>query len=164
MPQRRTLVEALVASAAQDGLGEQVTWVTVQAAIQQLLIDPVGPRDLRHILGKITHRKDISHTLEDWFQRAARAREEDAKSAARAGEKLLAPIQIVSMAGALPWGLGYAFGTITLGIAIPITIGLLIIAAAASAARWKLSRREDEALSDAQAIRRLAQIAEEARR
>lgn len=159
----RTLVEALVALAARDGLGETVNWHEVRAAIQSLLEDPLGPRDLRFLLGEINNRHDITATLEDWFIRAATERDEDARAAARAAEKILAPIQTVSLGGAATSALGFAFGTITSAIAAPAAVCVLAVAAVAGYGRWKLSKREDEAASDAAGMRRLASIAKEAR-
>lgn len=159
----RTVVEALVALAARDGLGETVNWHEVRAAIQHLLEDPLGPRDLRFVLGEINNRTDIADTLEDWFMRGATERQEDAKAAARAAEKILAPIQTVSLGGAATSALGFVFGTITSWIAVPAAVCVLLVAAVAGYGRWRLSKREDEAGIDADGMRRLAAIAKEAR-
>ena len=159
----RTLVEALVALAAREGLGDPINWHEVRAAIQSLLEDPVGPRDLRYVLGQINNRDDISSTLEDWFIRAAVERDEDGMSAARAAEKILAPIQTVSLGGTATSALGFVFGTIGSAIAGPAALCLLAVAGVAGYGRWKLSKREDEAQSDATGMRRLATIAKEAR-
>ncbi len=162
-PVSRTLVEALVALAARDGLGETVNWHEVRAAIQSLSEDPLGPRDLRFVLGEINNRHDIASTLEDWFIRAATEREEDSKAAARSAEKILAPIQTVSLGVAATSALGFVLGTITSTIAIPAAFCVLMVAAVAGYGRWRLSRREDEAGLDAAGIRRLASIARDAR-
>jgi hypothetical protein len=159
----RTLVEALVALAARDGLGETVNWHEVRAAIQYLLEDPLGPRDLRYVLGEVNNRMDIADTLEDWFMRAATERQEDAKAAARSAEKILAPIQTVSLGGAATSALGFVFGTITSWIAVPAAICVLLVAAVAGYGRWRLSKRGDEAVTDADGMHRLAAIATEAR-
>lgn len=160
---RRTLVEALVALAAREGLGEPVNWHEVRAAIQSLLEDPMGPRDLRFVLDEINNRDVISSTLEDWFVRAAVERDEDAKAAARAAEKILAPIQTVSLGGAATSALGFVFGTIASTIAGPAALCVLAVAGVAGYGRWKLSKREDEAHSDAAGMRRLATITKDAR-
>jgi hypothetical protein len=162
-PERRTLVEALVALAARDGLGDTVNWHEVRAAIQSLLEDPLGPRDLRFVLGQINNRDDIAGTLEDWFVRAATERGEDAKTAARAAEKILAPIQTVSLGAAATTALGFVIGTITSTIAVPAALCVLAVASVAGYGRWRLSRREDEAQSDVAGMRRLAEIAKDAR-
>lgn len=163
MPGSRTLVEALVALAARDGLGETVNWREVRAAIQSLTEDPLGPRDLRFVLGEINNRNDVAGTLEDWFIRAAAEREEDAKSAARSAEKILAPIYKVSLGGAATSALGLVFGTLSGTIAVPTAACVLAVATVAGYGRWKLSKREDEAVTDAEGMRRLAAIAGEAR-
>lgn len=158
----RTLVEALVALAARDGLGETVNWHEVRAAIRSLLEDPMGPRDLRNVLGEANNRTDIANTLEDWFLRAATERQEDAKAAARSAEKILAPIQTVSLGGAATSALGVVFGTITSWVAVPAAVCVLLVASVAGYGRWRLSKREDEAGIDADGMRRLAAIAREA--
>lgn len=160
----RTLAEALVALAARDGLGEPLNWHEVRASIQSLQEDPMGPRDLRYVLGEINNVADIAGTLEDWFIRAAIERDEDAKAAARSAEKILAPIYKVSLGGAATSGLGLVFGTLAGTVAVPTAICVLVVAAVAGYGRWKLSKREDEAISDAEGVRRLAAIAREARR
>ncbi len=164
LPSSRTLVEALVALAAREGLGDAANWHEVRAAVQSLMEDPLGPRDLRYVLGEINNVTEIASTLEDWFVRAAAEREEDAKAAARSAEKILAPIYKVSLGGAATSALGLVFGSINSLVAVPTAACVLIVAAVAGYGRWRLSKREDEANADAQGMRRLAEIALEARR
>ncbi len=153
-PKDRTLVLALAAYAARDGLGETLPLEDVPAAVWALQDDAVGPRDLRAVMTRLNDPA-VAATLEDWFIRAAAEREEDAQAAARAAERLLAPLQIATMGGGAASAAAIAAGTAVLAAA-------LIVAAAASFGRWRLAKREDEAKADAAAIRRLAEIARRA--
>ena len=153
----RTVAEALVALAAQEGLGEPIDWRDVKAAVASLISDPLGPRSLRMVLERLNNQ-EVCATLADWFERAAAEREEDAKSAARAGEKLLAPLQMVSLGGSVTAAVGIAAGTLGALIAVPLLACTLTVAGAASYGRWRLSKRQDEAEADALAIRRIGGI------
>ena len=153
----RKLVLALVALATRDGLGEPVDWDDVKAAVAALTIDPVGPRDLRAVAERLNDGA-VAATLEDWFVRASVEREGDAQAAARAGEKLLAPLQIVGLGGATTAAIGVAVGTVGLAIGAPLIGATLAVGAAASYGRWRLSKREDEARVDAGAIQRMATL------
>jgi hypothetical protein len=84
------LVEALAALAARDGLRETVDWRDVEAAILALLADPVGLADLRAILERMEDPR-VPAILEDWFVRAAAAREADGRSAAGRGRRSSPP-------------------------------------------------------------------------
>jgi hypothetical protein len=101
------------------------------------------------------NNQEVRRTLADWFERAAAEREEDAKGAARAGEKLLAPLQMVSLGGSVTAAVGIAAGTLGALIAVPLLACTLTVAGAASYGRWRLSKRQDEAEADALAIRRI---------
>lgn len=153
-----SLALALVALATREGLGEPVVWPDVKGAIANLIADPVGPRDLRATVRDLNDA-DVAATLEDWFARAAAERDEDAKAANRAAEKLLAPLQIVSLGGGAAAALSVAVGTAGAIIGAPIAASAFIVGAAASCGRWRLSKREDEARTDVNAIHRLAAIA-----
>lgn len=153
----RKLVLALVALATRDGLGDPVDWDDVKAAVSALTDDPIGPRDLRVVAERLNDRA-VAATLEDWFIRASVERDGDAQAAARAGEKLLAPLQIVGLGGATTAAIGVAVGTVGLTIGGPLIGATLAIGAAASYGRWRLSKREDEAKADAAAIQRMAAI------
>lgn len=155
-PQRRySLVEALVALAARDGLGEPVDWADVRAALLALERDPVGASDLRRIVARVNDPA-VPRTLRDWFLRAADEREGDADEAARAGEKLLAPLQLVSLGGVATGAIAAAAGTVGAALAIPVIGAAAVVAGAATYGRWRLSRREDTARRDARALRRMA--------
>lgn len=155
----RTVVEALVALATQDGLGHSVDWAEVRAAVSQIQLDPVGPRKLRALLRRINNRDDIATTLEDWFIRAAAERREDAQAAARSANEILTPMQRVSLASAGGAGLAFALGSVAAPIAAPIALGALVVAGATGYGRWRLLRRVSEAEADADGMRRLAEIA-----
>jgi len=160
---RRTVVEALVALATRDGLGDSVEWADVMAAALAIVTDPVGPRDLRDVLLRVND-SGVMATLEDWFVRAAAEREGAGGAAGRAAEKLLAPLQTVSLGGAATSGLALAAGTVGLTLGAPLVVSGLVVAGATSYGRWRLSQREDAARAEAAAIRRLAEIARDARR
>ena len=151
------LAEALVALASQDGLGEEIIWQDVQAAIVSLLSDPVGPRDIRSIIERLND-PSVASTLQDWFDRAERERSKDAKDASRASEKLLQPIQATSFSVLAASGLAFAIGTLTLPVTAPLMVGGLIVAGVSTFGRWKLSKRSDEAIMDVEAIRGLIRI------
>lgn len=152
--EEHSVAEALVALAAQDGLGDPIDWQDVKAAVANLISDPLGPRSLRMVLERLNNQ-EVRRTLADWFARAAAEREEDAKGAARAGEKLLAPLQMVSLGGSVTAAVGIAGGTLGAVIAVPLLTCTLTVAGAASYGRWRLSKRQDEAEADASSIRRL---------
>lgn len=157
MPER-TLVEALVALATRVGLGDAVDWQDVRAATTALLDDPVGPRDLRAVMKRVND-PSVAFTLNDWFTRAAAEREADAKAATRGAEKLLQPLQTIAFGIGATGAVSLATGAMAVGVALPVALGGLIVGGAATYGRWRLTKRADEALSDAQAIRKLADIA-----
>lgn len=158
MTQDRTLVEALVALATREGLGDPVDWQDVRAATSALLDDPVGPRDLRAVMGRLND-KTVAETLSDWFVRAASERDADARAATRGAEKLLQPLQAVSFAIGASGAISLATGAMSVPIALPVALAGVIVGGAATYGRWRLAKRADEAADDAQAIRRLAEIA-----
>lgn len=151
-------VDALIAHASQDCLGEDVDLTDVELAIADLHTDPMGASKLRRSLAK-RNNKEICTTLEDWLLAAARARDSDAKDASRPNDKVMGPVQAVSLGAVVT---GIAFGLA--GSMAPISAGVMIVAGltsfgATSIYRLRLSRREDEAEEDAGQIRRLAEIA-----
>jgi hypothetical protein len=152
------LVEALVALAARQGLGEPIDWRDVESAVAALLDDPVAKRDLRALMVRLNDA-EVARTLEDWFLRAADARDADAGDANRAGEKLLAPLQVVGLGGFATSGIALAAGTLAGTVGLPILAAAGVVAGAATWGRWRLSKREDDARADARAIRDFAAIA-----
>lgn len=154
----RTLVEALVALATREGLGDPIDWLDVRAATTALLDDPIGPRDLRAVMERLND-KAVAITLSDWFIRAAAEREADAKAATRGAEKLLQPLLAISLGIGGTGAVAIASGSIALPVAVPIALCGLAVGIAATIGRWRLTKRADEALDEAQAIRRLAEIA-----
>ena len=155
--QEHTIAEALVALAAQDGLGDPIDWQDVKAAVELLLDDPFGSRRMRSVLQQLNDQ-EVRVTLRDWLLRAAAERELDAKKAARAGEKVLAPIQIVSLGGTATSAIGITAGTLSAGIGLPVLGCALLVAFASSVGRWRLSKREDQAQFDRGAIERLRDL------
>ena len=158
MTRQAELVEALVAYASRDGLGERVAWEEIVILIADLAVEPGAPTALRRHLGRLNDR-DVAATLEDWFLRAAAERDLDAKHAARPSDKLLAPMQAVAFGAAGTAALLAMAGTLPLGAAILAGTAALALAGTTSYGRWTLSRREDLAQADAATIRRCAEIA-----
>jgi hypothetical protein len=60
-------------------------------------------------------------------------------------------------------GLAFAAGTLGTLVAAPVFAGALVLSAAATYGRWRLSKRDDEAAADAEAIRRFAEAARRGR-
>ncbi|WP_150282186.1 hypothetical protein [Salipiger aestuarii] len=153
----KTLVAALVSYAAQDGLGEQVAWPDIEAAIATLACDPMGPKALREAVRAMNDR-DVVETLEDWLLSEVARREAAARAAARPSEKIVAPIQSVSFgAGVTAAALALA-GTVSLVPAAIMGTAALCSGFAASWYRMRFARAEDDAQAEAAAIRRLAEI------
>lgn len=143
-------------------MGEWVQWADIELAVSQLIEDPLSATHLRNRLGQINDR-DVARTLEDWFHRIALDRDADATDAARPSEKLLAPLQAVSMGAVVTAVVFATAGTVSLAAALFLGLGAVISATASSFGRWRLSKREDEALSDARMLRQFAKIAADAR-
>ena len=157
-PESKAIIDTLIAHAARDGLGEEVSWVDVELAISQLLDAAVSASNLRRRMEKVNDA-EVALTLADWFDRAADARETDARNAARPSEKILAPLQGVGFGGAATAAILTASGA--LGLAAGAIIGASALAAGlgATVGRLRLSGRQDDALADSKAIRRMADIA-----
>lgn len=151
------LVEALVALASRDGLGEQVAWDEVRAAIFALEDAPLGARDLRAILKRVNN-PDVLDTLHDWFLRAASEREQNAEDASRAAQTVLTPFQRVSLAPMIAGLVGAVTGSFGAAIAVPLVVASLCVFAVATGGLWRLSKRSDDAQRDARALHRLAQL------
>ncbi|WP_132463665.1 hypothetical protein [Rhodovulum marinum] len=147
------IVDALIALAARDGLGETVDWHEVEAAIAALVLDPVGPSNLRRRMAKLND-PEVARTLNDWFLRAAADRGADAREAARPADTLLAPIQNVGLGAAATAAVLTAAGTLGLGAGVLIGLGALLAAGSASLGRYLLADRANRAQADADAIRR----------
>lgn len=158
MSRERSLVDALIAHAAKDELGEQVIWSDVEAAVIELSGLDGAATVLRRQMDRLND-PDVARTLEDWFLRAATARDRDARDAARPAEKILAPLQGVAFGAAGTAAILAAAGTLGLAAAFPAGIAALVIAGGTSYSRWRLSEREDDAHADAKAIRRFGEIA-----
>ncbi|MDP8919532.1 MAG: hypothetical protein M3O00_11685 [Pseudomonadota bacterium] len=156
-----TLAEALVALAVRQGLDGAVDWADVDAIIEALLKAPQSPQDLRFVLTR-TNEPALALVLQDWLSRAVSLRERSARDAARAGEKVMAPLQNVSLGVLATSGLGLAAGTLMVEIGIPILGAAAVASGAAFYGRWRLSRREDNARSAAEAIGYLVEVAREA--
>lgn len=153
----KTLVTALISYAAQDGLGEQVAWSDIEAAIATLAGDPMGPKALREAVRELNDR-DVIETLEDWLLSEVALREAAARAAARPSEKIVAPIQSVSFgAGVTAAALALA-GTVAIAPAAIMGVAALCSGFAASWYRMRFARAEDDAQAEAAAIRRLAEI------
>jgi hypothetical protein len=158
MSRAQDLVDALIAHASREGLGELVAWNDVEAAIMELAQLPDAATALRRQVDRLND-PEVALTLQDWFVRAADSRERDGKRAARPAEKILGPLQGVSLGAAATSAFFAAAGTLTLAAAFPAGLAALVIAGGTSYGRWRLSEREDDAKADANAIRRFAQIA-----
>lgn len=157
MSAERTLVTALLSHAAQDGLGEEVPWPEIEAAIGALAHDPMAPRALRQAL-RALNDAETAETLHDWLLSEVATREAAARAAARPAEKIVAPIQSISL-GACVTGAALALaGTVGVVPAGIMCTAALCSGVAASWSRMRLSRAEDSARADADAIRRLAAI------
>ncbi len=161
-PNRHALVETLISLASTDGLGESVDWEQVEAAVTELSQNPVGPRDLRKILTQVNDVTIIT-TLEDWFRRAANARDVDARDAKRFSDNLLTPVHRVSLGGIAASALSVSLGTIAAPVALPVLLASTVAGIATGYGRWRLSKRADTAASDATLIREFAQICRDAR-
>ena len=153
-----TVVDALIAHAARDGLGEDVSWAQVEAAISDLLGSPTAASNLRQRISKIND-PEAALTLADWFDQASDGRDKDALDAARPAEKIFAPVQGVGFAGVATALFFAATGALALPAGVIIGAGAMGLAGVATYGRWRLSKREDEARSEAKALRRLAAIA-----
>ena len=156
-----TLAEALVALAARQSLGGQVDWADVDASIEALLKGPQSAQDLRSVLTRV-NEPALALILQDWLSRAVSIRERSARDAARAGEKVIAPLQNVSLGILATSGLGLAAGTLVDEIGLPILSAAAVASTAAFYGRWRLSRREDNARLAAEAIGYLVEVAREA--
>ena len=155
-----TLVGALVALASRNGLGEDVDWADVRSLILELKRHPLGASDLRTILARVNDPA-VRQTIHDWFLRAADEREGDADEASRAEEKLLAPLQTVSLGALATVAIGAAIGTIGAVVAAPLMLAGLAVAAAATFGRWRLSKRADTARREALVLKRLSDAAKQ---
>ena len=156
-----TLAEALVALAARQSLGDEVDWADVDASIEALLKAPQSPQDLRSVLGQ-ANEPALALILQDWLSRAVSIRERSARDAARASEKVIAPLQNVALGILATSGLGLAAGTLVDEIGLPILGAAAVASTAAFYGRWRLSRREDNARLAAEAIGYLVEVAREA--
>ena len=158
MSQAQDIVDGLIARAAQDAAGEDVPWPLVEASAIELSDLPGSSTTLRRRLDKLNN-PEIARTLEDWFRRAALSRTRDAKRAARPSEKLIAPMQTVAFGAAGTAAILAAAGTLAPAAGAFCGAIALVFAGVTSSVRWRLSKREDDAGSDADALRRLAEIA-----
>ncbi|WP_210526570.1 hypothetical protein [Rubellimicrobium arenae] len=158
-PSSDDIVQALLALATREHLGEGVTWAEVEAAINQLVDRPRAARLLREALERLDNPKTALN-IADWLDQAARSREADARAAGRSGEKFLAPLQGVSLGALATSGFAYAAGTLDGIVSACVGSAAFLLAGASTTGRWMLSRREDLARQDAEALRRLAEIAQ----
>jgi hypothetical protein len=161
-PNRHALVETLISLASTDGLGEIVDWEQVEAAITELSQNPVGTRDLRKILTQVNDTAIIT-TLEDWFRRAANARDADARDAKRFNDNLLTPVHRIGLGGIAASALSVSLGTIAAPIALPVLLASTVAGIATGYGRFRLSKRSDTAVADAALIREFALICRDAR-
>lgn len=161
--ERHRLLDAVVSLAAQDGLGEEQFWETVEPALIELIRNPVADRDLRRYLPKINDTEVIT-TLEDWFTRAAGERSRDERDAWRFNTEIVTPIKRLGFAGVAAGVLGTALGTSALPIALPVIAGGLILGGGGINAALRLGQRADDAASDAARLKRLAEICLEDRK
>ncbi|MGR3514915.1 MAG: hypothetical protein ACU0GG_19310 [Paracoccaceae bacterium] len=161
--ERHRLLDAVVSLAAQDGLGEEQFWEGVEPALVQLIQNPVADRDLRRYLPKINDPEVVT-TLEDWFTRAAGERARDERDAKRFNAEVVTPIKRLGFTGVAAGVLGTALGTSALPIALPVIAGGLILGGGGIKAALQLGRRADDAASDAERLKRLAEICNENRR
>ena len=152
------IIDALMALAARDGLGDEIAWSDVEPAIADLLDTAVSASNLRRRMEKVNDA-EVALTMADWFERAADARAADARAAARPSEKVLAPIQGVGLGGTVTAVILASSGTLALAAGVILGVSGLILAGVATLARLRLSEREDTAKQDATAIRRLADVA-----
>lgn len=157
-PSSLEIIDALIAFAARNGLGEDVPWEDIEIAISQLLDHPVAQSDLRGRMNQLND-PEVALTLADWFDRAADARDKDARDAARPSEKVLGPFQAVGFGSAGTAVILTATGALTLGAGLLIGVAALTFAGSVTFGRSRLSKREDVASADARKIRRLADIA-----
>ena len=152
------VINALISHAASDGLGEEVAWPDVEILIMRLIDNAYAPTILRRQMAHLNDA-EVALTLADWFDRAADLREADAEDAARPSDKVLTPLQRVSVASAGSAALLIATATLSV-LSGAIMTGLsLLVAGFATLGRVILSRREDRSRRDARTIRRLADIA-----
>lgn len=156
---KRTVAEALVALASQDQLGEQVAWGDVCAAITALVTDPVGPRDLRNVVGRLNN-PEVCKTLSDWFLRRADERRMNGMAAERSADRLLKPLERASAGIGAAGLIGLASGAIGAGLAFPVALlgGSVFVASAIGG--WVQIGRRDNAHVEADAIARLADISD----
>lgn len=155
-------VDALIAFAIRDGLGEPVAWAEAEALILRLRDDPLAPRRLRRRLASIED-PEAAGTLREWFLRLGREKEADARASARLGEKLAAPFQTVGLGAFATAGIAFAAGTLAGAIALPVVVAAGVTAGVATFARWVFSVREDRTRLSAEALRHLAEVAAEGR-
>lgn len=148
--------------AAQDSLGEEQFWETVEPALIELIQNPVADRDLRRYVPRINDA-DVLTTLEDWFTRAAGERDGDGRAASRFNSEVVTPIKRLGFTGVAAGVIGTAFGTAILPITLPVIAGGLVLGGGGMAASLKLKTRADDAISDAERLRRLAEICKEGR-
>lgn len=154
------VIDALIALAARDGLGDDVPWDEVELAISQLLEAPVSMSNLRRRMEKVNDA-EVALTLHDWFVLAADAREKDARDAARSSDKVLAPLQGVGYGSAVTAALFAGTGALGLVAGVAVAVSALVFAIGATMGRLRLSGREDAANDDVRAIRRMAKILRE---
>ena len=160
--ERQRLLDAVVSLAAQDSLGEEQFWETVEPALIELIRNPVADRDLRRYMPRINDT-DVVTTLEDWFTRAAGERDGDGHAADRFNSEVVTPIKRLGFTGVAAGVIGTAFGTAILPITLPVIAGGLVLGGGGIGASLRLKTRSDDAASDAERLRRLAEICHEAR-
>ncbi|MEO0916494.1 MAG: hypothetical protein AAFY31_05860 [Pseudomonadota bacterium] len=161
--ERQRLLDAVVSLAAQDRLGEEQFWGSVEPALIQFIQNPVADRDLRRYLPRINDTEVVT-TLEDWFTRAAGERARDERNAKRFNTEIVTPIKRLGFTGVAAGVLGTALGSSALPIALPVIAGGLILGGGGIQAAMRLTTRADDAASDAERLKRLAEICLENRK
>lgn len=151
---------ALVALARREALGEAAAWGDVRAVISDMRLDvePAPRRLLRIRLAELNDGAAL-HALEDWLDHAAELEEAAGRRMARAGDKVLTPLQNVGFASLGGVGGSVVLEVFPLGLAAPVLLAAALVMAAASYGRWALDAGRDRADLRAIRLRKLSSVA-----
>lgn len=148
---RHSLVEALLALASDDGLGNRLPWTDISATISALMDDPYAESDLRKFLAALNDIS-VAETLKSWLERYRDQRNTEGRDASRGEEKILTPMQASGFTVTGGAVLATAIGTLSIPIGGPIIILFGGFAATCTWGRWVLSRRKDAASDDCELL------------
>ena len=155
-------VDALVALAIRDGLGERLTWGEVLPVVLAVARDPIGPRNCRRLFVRVNDAQDLA-TIEDWFHRAAAERDASVRKTGRAVTMIARPVQRSALAGAAGIGLAMAVGTLASGPGALLLLVSLGVGGGATGVGYRLQTAADTETDLADMFRRLEAIAQDER-